>query len=86
MPFALLSIVVLNQSSNISWSLGILVLSSGVGSGTNRAIASVPIGGQTLALVLTLVGTPVAYSLFDDWSTKKPLRRLLGRMIGRKAA
>jgi HAE1 family hydrophobic/amphiphilic exporter-1 len=36
-----------------------LFVSYGVGSGTNRAIASVIIGGQTLALVLTLVGTPV---------------------------
>ncbi len=58
-----------------------LVLSSGVGAGTNRAIASVIIGGQTLALLLTLVGTPVAYSLFDDWSERKPVRSLLGRLV-----
>ena len=43
-----------------------LVIAKGVGAGFNQAMAGIVVGGQTLSLVLTLVATPVMYSLFDD--------------------
>jgi HAE1 family hydrophobic/amphiphilic exporter-1 len=47
---------------------GMLPLAIGVGSGSEerRAVAVVVIGGQTMALLLTLLVTPVAYSFLDD--------------------
>jgi HAE1 family hydrophobic/amphiphilic exporter-1 len=53
-----------------------LAISTGAGSGTNRSISSVVIGGQTLSLLLTLVAIPVFYSLFDDLSKVRVLSRL----------
>jgi HAE1 family hydrophobic/amphiphilic exporter-1 len=66
-----------------------LVASSGTGSATNRAIGSVIMGGQTLALLLTLIGTPVAYSLFDDVVEARIFSRfgaLLKRIFGGRPA
>jgi HAE1 family hydrophobic/amphiphilic exporter-1 len=48
-----------------------LALGSGPGAEERRAVAVVVVGGQTLCLLLTLLVTPVAYSVFDDlgrWS------------------
>ncbi|MBL8151723.1 MAG: efflux RND transporter permease subunit, partial [Blastocatellia bacterium] len=43
-----------------------LAVGAGPGSEERRAIAIVVIGGQTLSLLLTLIVTPVVYSLLDD--------------------
>jgi outer membrane protein TolC len=63
-----------------------LVLSSGIGAGTNRAIGFVIIGGQSLVLALSLIMTPVAYSLLDDLSKARLLSRLFARLTGRRLA
>jgi HAE1 family hydrophobic/amphiphilic exporter-1 len=54
-----------------------LALGTGPGSEERRAVAVVVIGGQMLSLFLTLVVTPVAYSLMDDWTAA--LRRAAKR-------
>jgi len=43
-----------------------LALGAGPGAEERRATAIVVIGGQALCLLLTLIVTPVAYSLLDD--------------------
>jgi HAE1 family hydrophobic/amphiphilic exporter-1 len=45
-----------------------LALGTGPGAEERRAVAVVVIGGQTLCLLLTLLVTPVAYSMFEDWA------------------
>jgi len=52
-----------------------LAIGTGPGAQERRVIAVVIIGGQTLSLVLTLLVTPVAYSLLDDLGAHFRIRR-----------
>ncbi len=53
-----------------------LALGTGPGAEERRSIAIVVIGGQTLSLLLTLIATPVVYSLLDDVKATSRWRRL----------
>lgn len=64
-----------------------IALGTGPGSASRASMAKVIIGGQTLCLLLSLLLTPVAYSLFDDLGRGHALARvaawargLLGRL------
>ncbi len=53
-----------------------IALGQGPGASSRASMAKVIIGGQTLCLLLTLLLTPVAYSLFDDLGRSRILSRL----------
>jgi len=58
-----------------------LWLGTGPGSEERRAVAVVVIGGQTLSLLLTLLVTPVVYSLLDDVGALFVGRRREGKAV-----
>jgi len=52
-----------------------IALGEGPGSASRSSMAKVIVGGQALSLLLSLLVTPVAYSLFDDlslWRKRRP--------------
>ncbi len=57
-----------------------LALGTGPGAEERRTIAVVVIGGQTLSLLLTLLVTPVAYSVFEDLAATEGWNRLRARL------
>lgn len=54
-----------------------IALGEGPGSASRASMAKVIVGGQAMSLLLSLLVTPVAYSLFDDLSQRRR-RKLLG--------
>ena len=57
-----------------------IALGQGAGAASRASMAKVIIGGQALSLLLTLLVTPVAYTLFAD------LARHAGKLAGRRTA
>jgi HAE1 family hydrophobic/amphiphilic exporter-1 len=53
-----------------------VALGRGDGSASRASLAAVVVGGQTLSLLVTLVVTPVMYSLFDDLGGTRVFSRI----------
>jgi HAE1 family hydrophobic/amphiphilic exporter-1 len=53
-----------------------VALGRGDGAASRASLALVVVGGQTLCLLVTLLVTPVIYSMFDDLSGLKAFRRI----------
>ncbi len=59
----------------------------GPGAAARASMAKVILGGQLLSLLLSLLVTPVAYSLWDDFSSRfHKIARGVGRRLGRVGA
>ncbi|MGE5190193.1 MAG: efflux RND transporter permease subunit [Gemmatimonadota bacterium] len=61
-----------------------IALGRGPGAASRASLAKVIIGGQALCLLLTLVLTPVAYSLFDDLANMAFVRSWRERFEGKE--
>jgi HAE1 family hydrophobic/amphiphilic exporter-1 len=53
-----------------------VALGRGDGSASRASLATVVVGGQALCLLVTLIATPVVYSMFDDLSGLRVFERL----------
>src|SRR3972149_2634203 len=63
-----------------------VALGRGDGSASRASLATVVVGGQALSLIVTLLVTPVIYSMFDDLSGLRVFSRVRFPRLRRRAA